>query len=197
MPSVGACSSSPSVTSQRQNRRMPRSRVLMVDGSHVSASPASQRLMYRTLWLYSSMVRGALAAAPRCRRKDTSRSSRQAATAAGYRASHAVLPLRVPRTHSFSLGERLARLGWTRIGSPGIFGVRTTKALFRGLKPQGAGERKPEGYRVSFTALRSARNGPPSLPTTGARYRTAKTLRDDLRRHLRGGFTARPSTGRR
>lgn len=26
------------------------------------------------------------------------------------------------RSHSFSLVDRLARLGWTRIGSPGIFG---------------------------------------------------------------------------
>ena len=36
MPSVGAFSSSPSVTSKQQNRRMPRSRVLIVEGSHVS-----------------------------------------------------------------------------------------------------------------------------------------------------------------
>jgi hypothetical protein len=64
---------------------MPRSRVLMVDGSQVSASSASQALIacrvsssstgsrprsvshrekYRTLWLYSSIVRGALAAGP-------------------------------------------------------------------------------------------------------------------------------------
>ena len=45
MPSVGATSSSPSVTSQRQNRRIPRSRVPTVEGSHVSASSASQALI--------------------------------------------------------------------------------------------------------------------------------------------------------
>jgi hypothetical protein len=33
-----------------------------------------------------------------------------------------VLDLRERRDHSSSLAERLARLGWTRIGSPGIFG---------------------------------------------------------------------------
>jgi hypothetical protein len=36
----------------------------------------------------------------------------------------------------------LARLGWTRIGSPGIFGERNLKALFGAAKPQVAGERK-------------------------------------------------------
>jgi hypothetical protein len=51
---------------------------------------------------------------------------------------------------------RLARLGCTHIGSPGIIGVRITKALFKGLKPQVAGERKAVSYRVSFTALRGA-----------------------------------------
>ncbi len=45
MPSVGAFSSSPSVTSQRQNRRMPRSRVPTVEGSAVSASSASHAAM--------------------------------------------------------------------------------------------------------------------------------------------------------
>jgi hypothetical protein len=103
MPSVGAFSSSPSVTSQRQNRRIPRSRVLMVDGSQFgpvrparrrwragSARPAparrprsvSHRQKYRTLWLYSSTVRGASAAARRCRRKDGSRASSRIAGAA-------------------------------------------------------------------------------------------------------------------
>jgi hypothetical protein len=37
----------------------------------------------------------------------------------------AVLAARRRRYHSLSLVERLARLGWTRIGSPGIFGVHT------------------------------------------------------------------------
>jgi hypothetical protein len=105
IPSVGAFSSSPSVTSQRQNRRMPRSRVPTVEGSHVSASsasqaaiacrvssssvagrprPVSQRPKYRTDWLHGSIVRGAFAAGRRCRRKDTSRSSSRIATAAAH-----------------------------------------------------------------------------------------------------------------
>jgi hypothetical protein len=45
MPSVGALSTPPSVTSQRQNRRIPRSRVATVEASHVSASSASQALI--------------------------------------------------------------------------------------------------------------------------------------------------------
>ncbi len=49
-----------------------------------------------------------------------------------------------------------ARLGWTRIGSPGIFGERNTKALFRAAKGQVAGERKWAGYRVSSHPLVSA-----------------------------------------
>jgi hypothetical protein len=56
MPSVGAVSSSPSLTSQRQNRRMPRSRVATVEGSHVSASSASQALI--ACRLSSSRVAG-------------------------------------------------------------------------------------------------------------------------------------------
>jgi hypothetical protein len=35
--------------------------------------------------------------------------------------------------HSSSPAGFLARLGWTRIGSPGIFGERSTNALFRTL----------------------------------------------------------------
>ncbi len=42
----------------------------------------------------------------------------------------AALRLRRAPDHSSALAGRLARLGWTRIGSPGIFGERTTKALF-------------------------------------------------------------------
>ncbi len=41
MPSVGATSSSPSVTGHRQNRRIPRSRVPTVEGSAVSAGHAA------------------------------------------------------------------------------------------------------------------------------------------------------------
>jgi hypothetical protein len=41
MPSVGATSSSPSVTGHRQNRRIPRSRVPTVEGSAVSVSHAA------------------------------------------------------------------------------------------------------------------------------------------------------------
>jgi hypothetical protein len=37
---------------------------------------------------------------------------------------------------------RLARLGWTRIGSPGIFGERNPKALFRAAKLRVADGRK-------------------------------------------------------
>jgi hypothetical protein len=43
-----------------------------------------------------------------------------------------------------------ARLGCTRIGSPGIFGVQNTKALFMAVKPQVAGERMGVSYRASF-----------------------------------------------
>jgi hypothetical protein len=35
------------------------------------------------------------------------------------------------RLSAVLVATRLARLGCTRIGSPGIFGERTTKALFR------------------------------------------------------------------
>jgi len=45
-----------------------------------------------------------------------------------------------------------ARLGCTRIGSPGIFGERDPKALFKGAKPQVAHERKSVGYQASFPA---------------------------------------------
>jgi pimeloyl-ACP methyl ester carboxylesterase len=45
MPSVGALSSSPSTTSHRQNRRIPRSRVATVLGSQFSASSASQAMI--------------------------------------------------------------------------------------------------------------------------------------------------------
>jgi hypothetical protein len=46
----------------------------------------------------------------------------------------------------------LARLGCTRIGSPGIFGVRAMKALFKRLKPEVASERKVPSYQASSTA---------------------------------------------
>jgi hypothetical protein len=49
-------------------------------------------------------------------------------------------------------GGALARLGCTRIGSPGIFGERNPIALFKGVKPQVARERKVGGYRASFPA---------------------------------------------
>jgi hypothetical protein len=50
-----------------------------------------------------------------------------------------------------SLTTFLARLGCTRIGSPGIFGERNTKALFIGVKPQVGREHKWVGYRASFS----------------------------------------------
>jgi hypothetical protein len=53
------------------------------------------------------------------------------------------------RAHSFSLVGRLARLGCTRIGSPGIFGERGAKALFMTAKPQVAPKRERVGYRAS------------------------------------------------
>jgi hypothetical protein len=148
IPSVGAFSRSPSVTSQRQNLRIPRRRVLMVAGSHVSASSASQaamacrvsssstgsrprsvsqRLKYRTLWLYSSMVRGGPQMPPQGRQQ-------------------------VPADYSSPPAGFLARLGWTRIGSPGISGERTTKALFNAEKPQVAEDRGSGGYRASLPA---------------------------------------------
>jgi hypothetical protein len=48
--------------------------------------------------------------------------------------------------------ERLARLGRTRIGSPGVFGEWDPKALFKAVKPQVAHERKWVDYRASFRA---------------------------------------------
>jgi hypothetical protein len=41
----------------------------------------------------------------------------------------AVLAREERRNHPSSLVTRLARLGWTRIGSPGIFGVPTRKTM--------------------------------------------------------------------
>jgi hypothetical protein len=63
-----------------------------------------------------------------------------------------VLPWRRAPDHPSALVGRLARLGWTRIGSPGIFGERNPKALFKAVKPQVAHERKWVGYRASSRA---------------------------------------------
>src|SRR4051812_31201441 len=73
------------------------------------------------------------------------------------RGRSAVLDVRRRRSHSFSLVERLARLGCTRIGSPGILGERDPKALFKGAKPQMARERKLVGYRASSPPRRDRR----------------------------------------
>ena len=67
------------------------------------------------------------------------------------------------------LVDRLARLGCTRIGSPGIFGERNPKALFRAVKPQVAHERTWVGHRVSscaWTRAGSARRVDDDLPRT-------------------------------
>jgi hypothetical protein len=55
-----------------------------------------------------------------------------------------------PLDYSLPLVGRLARLGCTRIGSPGIFGERDPKALFRAAKAQVVPELKWVGYRASF-----------------------------------------------
>jgi hypothetical protein len=62
-----------------------------------------------------------------------------------------------------SLVRVLARLGCTRIGSPGIFGERDPKALFTGAKPQVVQERKWVSYRASSPASGAA----PSKPRSG------------------------------
>lgn len=105
MPSVRL---SAVITSQRQNRRIPRSRVPTVEGSQISAIQAlvacqvssssvagrprlpSRRLKQRTDWLYGSVMRFALAAARKFRGKDASRSASRIATAAGFRVHTAV-----------------------------------------------------------------------------------------------------------
>ena len=53
-------------------------------------------------------------------------------------------------SQSSSLVGFFARLGCTRIGSPGIFGLSITKALFRAVKAQVAGERKWVSYRANL-----------------------------------------------
>jgi hypothetical protein len=68
-----------------------------------------------------------------------------------------VRPLFTGYSEALSLLGRLARLGWTRIGSPGIFGLSITKALFRAAKAQVAGERKWGSYRANL-GLRFARH---------------------------------------
>ncbi|WP_216870896.1 hypothetical protein [Modestobacter excelsi] len=52
-----------------------------------------------------------------------------------------------------SLLGRLARLGWTRIGSPGIFGVQTCWTVCMAVNLQVAPQRKWGSYPVSTTAL--------------------------------------------
>ncbi len=94
--------------------------------------PASHWPEYRTLWLYSSMVRGAFAAARRCRRKDDSRSSRWVATSAGDRASE--------RCSSFE-GVRLSAV--LAVQTPGAARLdphRLARHL-RGAKPGSAVQR--------------------------------------------------------
>jgi hypothetical protein len=49
----------------------------------------------------------------------------------------------------FSLVGALARLGWTRIGSPGIFGVQTRSTMCRTANPQVVVERKSQSYQAS------------------------------------------------
>ena len=107
---------------------------------------------------------GVLAAPVVVRREDASRSSSRIPTAAGIRGNSAVLDR--PRSHdgASSLVGRLARLGCTRIGSPGIFGERNPKALFRAAKAQVAGERKGAGYRASSRARRWPRGPSRALP---------------------------------
>jgi hypothetical protein len=55
-----------------------------------------------------------------------------------------------------SLVGALARLGWTRIGSPGIFGVQSRSAMCSTANPQVVAERKSESYQASC-GLRPAR----------------------------------------
>ncbi len=53
----------------------------------------------------------------------------------------------------FSLVGALARLGCTRIGSPGIFGVQTPSAMCWTANPQVARERKSESYQANLARL--------------------------------------------
>ena len=78
-------------------------------------------------------------------------------------------PLHGPSDQDFSLVGRLARLGCTRIGSPGIFGERNPKALFRAMKPQVAHERKRASLSGEFSRLEFAQGRllvPPRPPVT-------------------------------
>jgi len=67
-----------------------------------------------------------------------------------------VLIRRECRDHPYSLVRSLVRLGCTRIGTPGIFGEREPKALFKLARPQVARERKSVGYRASSCVRTSA-----------------------------------------
>jgi hypothetical protein len=58
--------------------------------------------------------------------------------------------VRSQKTQASSTAGFFARLGCTRIGSPGIFGLSITKALFRAVKAQVADERKWVGYRANL-----------------------------------------------
>ena len=71
--------------------------------------------------------------------------------------------------HPSSLVGRLARLGCTRIGSPGVFGERDPKALFTVAKAQVGRERQWVSYRASSRAWDPRRKlmpVPPRLPLT-------------------------------
>jgi hypothetical protein len=52
----------------------------------------------------------------------------------------------------FSVVGALARLGWTRIGSPGIFGVQTPSTMCWTVDGQVGRERKSESYQASVAS---------------------------------------------
>ena len=79
------------------------------------------------------------------------RPARQATGRASCRGLRVVPALAPPRSHSSALLERLARLGCTRIGSPGIFGELTVQALCMPAYPQVDHEAPLAGCRASFS----------------------------------------------
>ena len=85
------------------------------------------------------------------RRLQPGRPARQATGRASCRGLRVVPALAAPRSHSSALLERLARLGCTRIGSPGIFGELTVQALCMPAYPQVDHEAPLAGCRASFS----------------------------------------------
>jgi len=107
------------------------------------------------------------------------RSSSGIATAAGLGRPSAVLGRQERPDRAPSLVGRLARLGCSRIGSPGILGERDPEALFTATWRQVRRERRSVGTRVG---------SPPTAVTTGTSARAGR--RRGLRRPVPSGRAA-------